>query len=211
MWRISGSLAVPRSVPPKRQPGPDQWRCQLSEASQSRPGPPPCLGFNPSTGDSDFPVTLPVMTLPLPGAQTQPPSRHPPQTETSEVYRNSLPVFLEPLESHRQGWAAGHSHEKRCSVSGLQKHARAEEKGPQLHARHLCKRSLRLAHLSPCSVVTLPRVREAGGALPPYDTANRDYPLMPCGSERRCYIKYSSRRSSDVPQANVYLSRIVTL
>lgn len=42
----------------------------------------PCLGFNPTVADSDFPVFLPVMTITLPGAQTRsPPSpRHPPQT-----------------------------------------------------------------------------------------------------------------------------------
>lgn len=78
LWKIGGSLAVPRSVPPNRQLGPGQLRCQLLKAPQTLPGPvpSPCLGFTPSMDDSDFPVSLPVMTVALPGAQTRSPHSH---------------------------------------------------------------------------------------------------------------------------------------
>lgn len=142
MYKINGSLPVPCSVPPSRQLGPGLWRCRLLKASPTLPGPSPVAQprVRPLHADSDFPVSLPVMTVALPGAQTRSPprTRHSPQTQTSEVCRNFLSVSLEPLESHRQG-VGSCSYEKYCSVSGLKRHVRAEDKDPQLQVRLIYK------------------------------------------------------------------------
>ena len=166
----------------------------------------------PFPADSYFPVSLPVMTMALPGAQTRSPPTHshPARTSVFEFCWNSLSVLLELLDSHRQAGVDSYSYEKCCSVSEWKRHVGAEDKDSPIPSKSgltVSKPWALLTSFHP-SLMTWVWGKQEGVVAIWHGkkglAANAIW-------FRDALLHKILWRSSNVPQANAYILRLVTL